>query len=59
MYIQWLPNQLEAVLKQMVEAVAVAGEQGRLGEIAETVRSQQISLRKEVEKYRTERSVVA
>lgn len=56
---QWLPNQLEAVLKQMLEAAVVSGEGGQLGEIVETARSQQRTLRKEVEKYCSERNAVA
>jgi len=56
---QWLPNQLEAVLAQMCTAAAYCGTMPGLGDIMDTVHSQQKTLRKEVVKYCLERQAVA
>jgi indoleamine 2,3-dioxygenase len=55
---QWLPNQLEAVLAQMCAAAAYCGMMPSLGDIMDTVHSQQKTLRKEVDKYCSERQTV-
>lgn len=57
--VTWLPNQLQAVLKAMIDVYE--GSRGSLGsrceEVMEVVYLQQETLRKEVEKYCQEREV--
>lgn len=57
--LQWLPNQLEAVLTQMLDAAVVSGEGGALEEIVKTARTQREILTREVAKYCAERGVAA
>lgn len=58
--VTWLPNQLKAVLNDMVNIAATVGEE-KLGSevqaIMDLVRRQEETLRKEVEKYCEERGV--
>ncbi|KUI74074.1 Indoleamine 2,3-dioxygenase 2 [Cytospora mali] len=58
--VTWLPNQLSAVLKDMVNIAGKVGEE-KLGkevqDIMDLVRRQEETLRKEVEKYCEERGV--
>jgi indoleamine 2,3-dioxygenase len=55
--VTWLPNQLQAVLEQMVDTEAYCkGVQG-VSDIMDTVHSQHETLRKEVAKYCGERGV--
>ncbi|KAK4993136.1 hypothetical protein LTR50_000622 [Elasticomyces elasticus] len=55
--VTWLPNQLQAVLTQMLEVSGRCGENAGVGEIVDLVRSQQETLKKEVEKYCADRGV--
>lgn len=57
---QWLPNQLQAVLSQMMKVSPYCdATSGKVRDIVDTARMQQERLAKEVEKYRMERSVPA
>jgi indoleamine 2,3-dioxygenase len=57
--VTWLPNQLQAVLAQMLEAAThCANGDERTSDIVDLVRSQQGTLEKEVAKYCSERAVV-
>lgn len=53
---QWLPNQLQAVMANMVEAYDFCKDVPGTGDIMDVVRSQQDTLAKEVAKYCAERS---
>lgn len=58
--VTWLPNQLKAVLNDMVNIAATVGEEklgGEVQAIMDLVRRQEETLRKEVEKYCEERGV--
>ncbi|KAJ9664975.1 hypothetical protein H2201_004839 [Coniosporium apollinis] len=55
--VTWLPNQLQAVLAQMVAVGPHCGNARGTADIMDVVRAQQETLRKEVEKYCMERSV--
>ncbi|ROW13305.1 hypothetical protein VPNG_05449 [Cytospora leucostoma] len=58
--VTWLPNQLSAVLKDMVNIAGEVGEEGlgrEVQDIMDLVRRQEETLRKEVEKYCEERGV--
>lgn len=58
--VTWLPNQLSAVLKDMIDIAGRVGEEGLGGEvqdIMDLVRRQEETLKKEVEKYCEERGV--
>lgn len=57
--IQWLPNQLQAVLAQMVAVGPHCGSARGTADIMDVVHAQQETLKKEVEKYCMERSVAA
>ena len=57
MLLQWLPNQIQAVLSQMTDVSSHCISISGTNDIMETVRSQQESLRKEVAKYCGERGV--
>ncbi|KAK7519143.1 indoleamine 2,3-dioxygenase gamma type [Phyllosticta citriasiana] len=57
--VTWLPNQLQAVLAQMVEVEQHCADEPGAAEIMELVRSQQTSLSKEVAKYCAERGAAA
>ena len=57
--VTWLPNQLQAVLNQIVEASAKCEERGWLREIVENAKTQQDKLAKEVDKFCKEREVAA
>lgn len=54
---QWLPNQLEAVLEQMVHTAAYCKGVHGVSDIMETASSQRETLKKEVAKYCGERGV--
>jgi indoleamine 2,3-dioxygenase len=55
--LQWLPNQLQAVLEQMIEASGYCEGVHGASDIMETARSQRETLKKEVAKYCGERGV--
>jgi indoleamine 2,3-dioxygenase len=55
--LQWLPNQLQAVLEQMVEASGYCKGVHGVSDIMETACSQRETLKKEVAKYCGERGV--
>jgi len=58
--IQWLPNQLQAVLSQMLDvSMHCNATSGKIADIMDKARMQQNTLKKEVEKYCMERSVPA
>jgi indoleamine 2,3-dioxygenase len=57
--LQWLPNQLQAVLGQMVETSEYCKSVNGVNDIMENVNHQRETLRKEVEKYCSERDAVA
>jgi indoleamine 2,3-dioxygenase len=52
---QWLPNQLQAVLDQMVRAAQTCAREPGVEEIMDLVQLQRQSLQKEVDKYCRER----
>lgn len=56
---QWLPNQLQAVMAQMLETYAYCESVRGSSDIMETVNHQRETLKKEVEKYCGERGVAA
>ena len=53
---QWLPNQLQAVLANMIDAYRSCTDIKGTADIMDVVRSQQDTLTKEVAKYCSERS---
>ncbi|KAF2840071.1 indoleamine 2,3-dioxygenase gamma type [Patellaria atrata CBS 101060] len=55
--VTWLPNQLTAVLAQMNQVGSLCGDRSAAEVILSTVRIQQETLRKEVQKYGMERGV--
>ncbi|KAF2746274.1 indoleamine 2,3-dioxygenase gamma type [Sporormia fimetaria CBS 119925] len=57
--VTWLPNQLQAVLSQMLDVSAHCSEIRGVSDIVETVNHQQEALRREVAKYCGERGVAA
>lgn len=57
--LQWLPNQLTAVLVQMVETSEYCKSISGVSDIMDNVNTQRETLRKEVEKYCGERGVAA
>jgi indoleamine 2,3-dioxygenase len=57
--IQWLPNQLQAVLAQMAETFEYCKSINGVDEIMETANTQRETLMKEVAKYCGERGVAA
>jgi indoleamine 2,3-dioxygenase len=57
--LQWLPNQLQAVLGQMIETSEYCKSVYGVNDIMETVNHQREMLRKEVEKYCSERGAAA
>lgn len=53
-----MPNQLQAVLEQIIaSAPACEGARKGVEDLVDMARAQQETLRKEVDKYRTERAV--
>ncbi|KAF2650725.1 hypothetical protein K491DRAFT_682772 [Lophiostoma macrostomum CBS 122681] len=57
--VTWLPNQLQAVLAQMVDTYTHCSSVNGVSDIMDTVNHQRETLRKEVEKYCGERGVAA
>jgi hypothetical protein len=57
--LQWLPNQLQAVLGQMCETAEFCKSVHGVNDIMENVNHQREMLRKEVEKYCSDRGAVA
>ncbi|CAN9476549.1 unnamed protein product [Alternaria alternata] len=57
--VTWLPNQLTAVLRQMVETSEYCKSVNGVSDIMDNVNHQRETLRKEVEKYCGERGVAA
>ncbi|TKX21258.1 indoleamine 2,3-dioxygenase-3 [Elsinoe australis] len=55
--VTWLPNQLQAVLANMADAYAHCKDVKGTADIMDVVRSQQVTLSKEVAKYCSERGV--
>ena len=55
--VTWLPNQLQAVLAQILEAAAKCEKKGWVEDIVDNASLQQHRLEKEVEKFCKERSV--
>ncbi|KAF2276812.1 uncharacterized protein EI97DRAFT_417863 [Westerdykella ornata] len=53
--VTWLPNQLQAVMRQMMDASSHCSSVQGVSDIMETVNHQQETLRKEVAKYCSER----
>jgi len=56
--VTWLPNQLQAVFAQMIQAAPHCANEPGTTEIMEMMRSQQTSLTKEVAKYCAERESI-
>jgi hypothetical protein len=54
---QWLPNQLQAVLKQMMETQKFCEHESGVEDIIDLVEVQSKTLQKEVEKYCEEQEV--
>lgn len=54
---QWLPNQLQAVMDQMVEAKSCCRKVAVVEDIMDLVKLQKESLQKDVDKYCQERGV--
>jgi indoleamine 2,3-dioxygenase len=57
--VTWLPNQLQAVLAQMVVTAGYCGEVKGVSDIMEAANHQRETLRKEVSKYCAEREATA
>jgi indoleamine 2,3-dioxygenase len=55
--LQWLPNQLFAVLDQMTEVKDKCSDEAGVDEIVGLVELQRVTLGKEVERYCRERGV--
>lgn len=58
-HLQWLPNQLGAVLAQMTETSEFCKSVNGVSDIMETANEQRETLKKEVAKYCGERGVAA
>jgi indoleamine 2,3-dioxygenase len=56
---QWLPNQLQAVMEQMLETYGYCKSVRGASDIMDTVTLQRETLKKEVAKYCGERGVAA
>ena len=52
---QWLPNQLQAVLDQMIEIEPLCNKSADVEAIMDLVKLQSVSLQKDVKKYIEER----
>ena len=57
--VTWLPNQLQAVLTQILEAAARCEKRGWLDDVVNNATTQQRKLENEVERYCKERTVLA
>lgn len=57
--VTWLPNQLQAVLAQMVDTAGYCGEVKGVSDIMEAANHQRETLQKEVSKYCAERGATA
>ena len=57
--VTWLPNQLQAVLAQILEAAARCEKRGWLDDIVDNATAQQRKLENEVERYCADRTVPA
>jgi len=52
--VTWLPNQLQAVLEQMVETEQCCGSSNEVEGIMDLVRLQKLTLKKDVDRYCSE-----